>query len=112
VVKPGLVLSRAHVDDIAAALEVSLARPNPGRIYNICDDEPAPPQDVVTHAARLLGVEPPAEVSFADAALPAAAARFYEDNRRVSNARAKAELGWRPRYPSYREGLAAILQSE
>jgi nucleoside-diphosphate-sugar epimerase len=112
VVKPGLVLSRAHVEDIAAALALSLEQPNPGRIYNICDDEPAPPQDVVTHAAQLLGVAPPPQISFADAALPAAAARFYEDNRRVSNARAKAELGWRPKYPSYREGLAAILQSK
>ncbi len=109
VVKPGLVLSRAHVEDIAAALAASIARPDPGRIYNVCDDEPAPPQDVITHAARLLGIDPPPEIPFASAQLPPAAARFYTDNRRVSNARAKAELGWSPRYPTYREGLAAIL---
>lgn len=112
VVKPGLVLSRAHVDDIAAVLAASINRPSPGRVYNVCDDEPAPPQDVVTHAALLLGVEAPAEVTFAAAALPPAAARFYMDSKRVSNARAKAELGWRPRYPSYREGLRAILAAE
>lgn len=111
VVKPGLVLSRAHVDDIAAALAASIARPNPGRAYNVCDDEPAPPQDVVTHAAHLLGVEAPPEIDFADASLPTAALRFYQDSKRVSNARAKAELGWRPAFPSYREGLAAILAS-
>ncbi|MDZ4776465.1 MAG: SDR family oxidoreductase [Alphaproteobacteria bacterium] len=111
VVKPGLVLSRAHVDDIAAVLATSIAKPNPGRAYNVCDDEPAPPQDVVTHAALLLGVEPPPVIAFADAALPAATARFYMDSKRVSNARAKAELDWRPQFPSYREGLAAILAS-
>jgi len=112
VVKPGLVLSRSHVEDIAAVLAASIARPNPGRAYNVCDDEPAPPQDVVTHAALLLGVEPPLEVAFADAALPPAAARFYMDSKRVSNARAKAELGWRPQFATYREGLRAILAAE
>jgi nucleoside-diphosphate-sugar epimerase len=112
VVKPGLVFSRAHVDDIARALAASIARPNPGRIYNIVDDEPAPPQDVTAHAAMLLGIAPPPEIAFADARLSPQAARFYEDSKRVSNARAKAELGWRPLYPSYREGLAAILAAE
>lgn len=112
VVKPGLVMSRAHVDDIASALALSIAHPAPGRIYNVCDDEPAPPQDVVLHAATLLGVEPPPEVPFAEADLPPAAARFYADSRRVSNARLKTELGWTPRYPSYREGLAAILAAQ
>jgi nucleoside-diphosphate-sugar epimerase len=112
VVKPGLVLSRAHVDDIAAGLAASIAKPNPGRAYNVCDDEPAPPQDVVAHAALLLGIEPPPEVAFADAALPPAAARFYMDSKRVSNARAKAELGWRPQFATYREGLSAILAAE
>lgn len=112
VVKAGLVLSRAHVDDIASALEASIARPNPGRIYNVCDDEPAPPQDVTLFAAHLLGVEPPPEISFENANLPPSAARFYLDSRRVSNARLKAEFGWRPQYPSYREGLRAILAAE
>ncbi len=112
VVKPGLVFSRAHVADIAVALRASIARPNPGRAYNICDDEPAPPQDVITHAATLLGVSPPPEVMFIEADLPPASRRFYADSKRVANARAKAELGWRPEYPSYREGLAAVLKSE
>lgn len=109
VVKPGLVLSRAHVEDIAAALAASIARPNPGRIYNVCDDEPAPPQDVTLFAAQLLGLEPPPEIAFDPATMPPAAARFYLDSRRVSNARLKAELGWRPAYPNYRAGLRAIL---
>lgn len=112
IVKPGLVFSRAHVDDIAAALAAALTRPAPGRICNICDDEPAPPQDVIAHAASLMGVAPPPEIAFADADLPPASARFYADSKRVSNARAKAALGWRPRHPSYREGLAAILRAE
>lgn len=109
VIKAGLVLSRAHVEDIASALAASIARPAPGRAYNVCDDEPAPPQDVVTFAAHLLGVEAPPEIAFENAALPPAALRFYQDSKRVSNARAKAELSWRPLYPSYREGLSAIL---
>ncbi|NDC59567.1 MAG: SDR family NAD(P)-dependent oxidoreductase, partial [Alphaproteobacteria bacterium] len=78
----------------------------------ICDDEPAPPQDVIVEAARLLGVAPPPEIPFEAATLSPMARRFYQDGKRVSNARAKAELRWRPAYPSYREGLAAILASE
>ena len=112
IVKEGLVFSRAHVDDIAAALEASIARANRGRAYNICDDEPAPPQDVIAHAAALMGVAPPAEHAYAEADMAPASRRFYSDSKRVSNARAKAELGWRPRYPSYREGLAAILADQ
>jgi len=112
IVKPGQVFSRAHVEDIAAALEASIARPNPGRAYNICDDEPAPPQDVITEAARLIGVPPPPETAYDEAVLSPMARRFYQDSKRVSNARAKAELGWRPAYATYREGLAAILAAE
>lgn len=112
IVKPGQVFSRAHVDDIAAALAASIARPNPGRIYTICDDLPAPPQDVIVEACALLGAPPPPEVPFEAAALSPMAEQFYADNKRVSNARAKAELGWRPRYPTYREGLRAILAQE
>ncbi|CAN5329152.1 SDR family oxidoreductase [soil metagenome] len=105
IAKPGHVFSRAHRDDIAAALEASMARPRPGGIYNVCDDEPAPGEAVILHAAALLGMEPPPPMSEP----PAAASRFYGENKRVSNARAKAELSWRPAYPTYREGLAAIL---
>ncbi|MFZ4600833.1 MAG: SDR family oxidoreductase [Caulobacterales bacterium] len=112
IVKAGQVFSRAHVDDISAALRLSIAQPNACRAYNICDDEPAPPQDVIVEAARLLGVAPPPEIPFEAATLSPMARRFYQDGKRVSNARAKAELRWRPLYPSYREGLAAILASE
>ena len=106
---PGQVFSRIHVDDLAAGLEASIARPRAGGIYNLCDDEPAPNSEVIAYAARLLGVEPPPEVALADANLSAAAMRFYGESKRVSNARGKAELGWRPAYPTYREGLASIL---
>lgn len=106
---PGQVFSRIHVGDLAAGLEASIARPRAGGIYNLCDDEPAPNSEVIAHAARLLGMEPPPEVALADAELSPAAMRFYAESKRVSNARAKAELGWRPAYPTYREGLAAVL---
>jgi len=109
---PGQVFSRIHVDDLAAGLEASIARPRAGGIYNLCDDEPAPNSDVIAHAAQLLGIEPPPEVPLAEANLSPAAMRFYAESKRVSNARAKAELGWRPAYPTYREGLAAILAAE
>ena len=105
----GQVFSRIHVDDLAAGLAASLARPRPGAIYNLCDDEPAPNSDVIAYAARLLGVPIPPEISLAEAALSPAALRFYAESKRVSNARAKAELGWRPAHPTYREGLTAIL---
>jgi nucleoside-diphosphate-sugar epimerase len=110
--KPGQIFSRAHADDIAAALQASMARPNPGRIYNICDDEPAPTAEVTAFAAQLLGIAPPPLVPFAQADLSPMGRRFYAECKRVSNARAKAELGWRPRFPTYREGLTAILQAE
>jgi nucleoside-diphosphate-sugar epimerase len=112
IVKPGQVFSRAHVGDIAHALTLSIGRPNPGRAYNICDNEPGPPQDVITHAANLLGITPPTEVAYTEASLSPMARRFYQDSKRVSNARAKSELGWRPAFPTYREGLAAILRAE
>jgi nucleoside-diphosphate-sugar epimerase len=109
IVKPGQVFSRAHRDDIAAALDLSIAHPHPGAIYNICDDEPAPADDVLGYAAQLLDVAPPPAVAFEDANLSPAAQRFYAECKRVSNARAKAELGWLPHYPTYREGLADCL---
>jgi nucleoside-diphosphate-sugar epimerase len=111
-VKLGHVFSRIHVDDLAAGLEASIARPRPHAVYNLCDDEPAPASDVTAYAAALLGIEPPPEELFDDARLSPAAERFYAECKRVSNARAKAELGWRPAYPSYREGLKAILDQE
>ncbi|MBL8555304.1 MAG: SDR family oxidoreductase [Phenylobacterium sp.] len=106
---PGQVFSRIHVDDLAAGLAASIARPRAGAAYNLCDDEPAPNSDVIAYAARLLEMEPPPEIPLAQAALSPAAMRFYGESKRVSNARAKAELGWRPAYPTHREGLRAIL---
>lgn len=109
---PGQVFSRIHVDDLAAGLAASMSRPRAGGIYNLCDDEPAANSEVVAYAARLLGMAPPPEISLEDAGLSPIAMRFYGESKRVSNALAKAELGWRPAYPTYREGLAAILATE
>jgi hypothetical protein len=109
IVKEGQVFSRAHRDDIAAALDASILQPSPGAIYNICDDEPAPADEVLVYAAQLLGIDPPPAVKFEDANLSAAAQRFYAECKRVSNAKAKSALGWLPEYPTYREGLAACL---
>jgi nucleoside-diphosphate-sugar epimerase len=106
---PGQVFSRIHVDDLAGGLEASIARPRAGGVYNLCDDEPAPNSEVIAYAAGLLGMPPPPEAPLDATALSPAAQRFYAESKRVSNSRAKAELGWRPIYPTYREGLAAIL---
>ena len=106
------VFSRIHVDDIASVLLTSIARPRPGAIYNVCDDEPAAQEVVVAHAAGLLGVEPPPLVPLAAADLSPMARSFYADDKRVSNALIKQELGVALAYPSYREGLAAILAQE
>jgi nucleoside-diphosphate-sugar epimerase len=109
IVAEGQVFSRIHVDDLATGLAASINRPRAGASYNLCDDEPAANSEVVAHAASLLGIEPPAEVTLEEARLPPAAMRFYAESKRVSNALAKAELGWLPAYPTYREGLAAVL---
>ncbi len=108
IVKPGQVFSRIHVEDIATVLEASIDRPNPGQIYNVCDDEPAPPQDVVAHAAELMGIAPPPEQPYETADLSPMARTFYQDNRRVRNDRLETELGVRLAFPTYREGLLAL----
>jgi nucleoside-diphosphate-sugar epimerase len=112
ITEPGQVFSRIHVDDLAAGLEASIARPRAGGIYNLCDDAPCSNAEVIAYAAELLGLPVPPEIPIAEAGLSTLAQRFYAESKRVSNARAKAELGWRPAYPSYREGLAAILAGE
>jgi len=109
VVRPGQVFSRIHVADIVAVLRASMARPDPGAAYNLCDDDPAAPADVVGFAAGLLGLPPPPELPVEAAALSPMARSFWDDNKRVSNARIKRELGVELRYPSYREGLRAII---
>ncbi len=109
IVKPGQVFNRIHVDDIAQAVCAAMAGPALSEIYNLTDDEPAPPEDVVAYAADLLGVPPPPAVAFADADLSPMARSFYADNKRVSNARLHQELGVTLKFPTYREGLHAIL---
>jgi nucleoside-diphosphate-sugar epimerase len=109
IAKPGQVFSRVHVDDLASVLIASIARPRPGAVYNVCDDEPASPAEVVAHAAQLVGVPTPPLVPFDEAVLSPTARSFYADNKRVANALIKTELGVRLRYPDYRAGLAAIL---
>jgi nucleoside-diphosphate-sugar epimerase len=109
IVKPGQMFGRVHVDDIVQVLRASIARPNPCAIYNVADNEPAPPQDVIAFACELLGVAPPPEVPFEEADLSPMARSFYGENRRIDNRRIKEELGVRLRHPGFREGLRAIL---
>jgi nucleoside-diphosphate-sugar epimerase len=111
IVKPGHAFNRAHVDDIAQATRLVLTMGLPGQIWNVADDEPAPPQDVVAYAAALLGLEPPPEEPFDQARLSPTAREFYADNKRVSIAKAKAVLGFAPAYPTYREGLSALAEA-
>jgi nucleoside-diphosphate-sugar epimerase len=110
--KPGHLFSRIHVDDIAATLAASIARPHPGRIYNVCDDEPAAAAEVTAYACKLLGVEPPPLIALEAAGLSPMALSFWEDNRLVANRRLHDELGVTLAYPDYRVGLEAILAAE
>lgn len=110
IIKPGQVFGRIHVDDIAQVLAASMAAPAPGTVYNVCDDDPAPPQDVIGHAAALLGLPPPPAVAYEDADLTPMGRSFYEESKRVRNDRIKHALGVRLLYPTYREGLAALLR--
>ncbi|KIQ71137.1 SDR family oxidoreductase [Wenxinia marina] len=112
IVKQGQVFSRIHVDDIAQVLEASIARPDPGRVYNVCDDDPAPPQEVIAEAARLLGLPVPPAVPFEEAELSPMARSFYAESKRVRNDRIKDELGVELLYPDYRSGLRALLEEE
>lgn len=111
VIKPGQVFNRIHVEDIASVLEAAIARAGErsgARVYNVTDDEPAPPQEVLDYAADLIGVPHPPRVAFEDAEMSTMARSFYQDNKRVSNTRVKRELGVSLLYPTYREGLRAI----
>ena len=109
IIKPGQIFSRIHVEDIAGVLAASIAKPHPGRAYNVCDNEPCPPQEVVEYAANLLGLPLPPEIPFEQAELSPMAKSFYADSKRVSNRRIKTELGYKLIYPTYREGLTALL---
>ncbi len=112
IIKPGQVFSRIHVADIATVLKASIDRPNPGAAYNVCDGDPAPPQDVLAFAAELLGMPPPPEVDFETAEMSPMARSFYAESKRVSNARLHEELGVTLAYPDYRSGLTAMLGDE
>lgn len=111
-VKPGHMFNRIHVADIATTLRASLAAPSPGRVYNLADDLPAPSADLVTFACDLMGVAPPQEIPFEQAELSPMARAFWADNKRVGNRRIKDEFGVRLAYPTYREGIRAILAAE
>ncbi|MBL0402562.1 SDR family oxidoreductase [Microvirga aerilata] len=112
IVKPGQVFNRIHTADIAQVLMASMENPGSGKaVYNVADDEPGPPQDVIAYAAELLGVAPPPEVPFETAEQTPMARAFYEDNKRVRNTRIKTELGVTLRYPTYRHGLDALFEA-
>lgn len=112
ILKPGHVFSRIHVDDIALALDLAMARNVKGEVFNLADDRPEENSVVTEAAAAMLGLPPPPAIPFDEAQMSPMMASFYAECRRVSNARAKAVLGWRPSFPTWREGLAAILQAE
>lgn len=112
IIKEGQVFSRIHVEDIATAVWASMTHPHPGRVYNLCDNDPAPPEDVLAYAAHLLGLPPPPAIAYDAAEMTPMARSFYAESKRVRNLRLTQELGVALRYPSYREGLEALLALE
>lgn len=112
IVKPGQIFSRIHVADIAQVLLASLDRPSPGAVYNVCDDTPAPPEDIIAHAAEIAGLPLPPLEDFATAEMTPMARSFYSESKRVSNRRIRHELGVELLYPDYRAGLAALAKAE
>jgi nucleoside-diphosphate-sugar epimerase len=112
IIKEGQVFSRIHVEDIAQILLASINRPNPGAIYNMCDNDPAPPEDVIAHAAELLNLPVPEAVDYETAEMTPMARSFYAESKRVRNDRIRDELGVTLKYPDYRSGLAALLAAE
>lgn len=112
IIKPGQVFSRIHVDDIAQVLAASMQHPRPGSVYNLCDDDPAPPEDVIAHAAELLCLPLPPAIPYDQADLTPMARSFYAESKRVRNDRIKSDLGITLLHPTYRQGLAALLALE
>lgn len=112
IIKQGQVFSRIHVDDIAQVLAASIVQPNAGAIYNLCDDDPAPPEDVIAHAADLLGLPTPPAQDYETADMTPMARSFYAESKKVRNDRIKTDLGVKLIYPDYRVGLAALLAAE
>lgn len=112
IIRPGQFFSRIHVEDIAQVLMASIRQPAPGTAYNVCDDNPAPPQDVLSHAAALLGLPPPPAVPFDQAEMGPLARSFYSESKRVRNDRIRRDLGVNLLHPTYQAGLAALLADE
>ena len=112
IIKEGQVFSRTHVVDIARVLAASINKPNPGAAYNVCDNDPAPPEDVIAYAAELLGLPIPEAVDFETAEMTPMARSFYAESKKVRNGRIKDELGVELLYPDYRSGLKALLAQE
>lgn len=112
ILKPNQVFSRIHVDDIAQTLAASIAHPNPSQIYNVCDNDPAPPQDVIAYAAHLLGLPTPPAENWEDADMTPMARSFYAESKRVRNDRIKTELGVALIHPDYRAGLKSLLEQD
>lgn len=112
IIKKDQVFSRTHVEDIAQVLHASINTPNTGAVYNVCDDTPAPPQDVIAYAAELLNLPIPPAVDFDDAKMTDMARSFYSDSKKVRNNRIKDELGVKLLYPTYQTGLQALLKTE
>jgi nucleoside-diphosphate-sugar epimerase len=112
IIKQNQLFSRIHVDDIAQVLAASIAQPNTGSIYNVCDNMAAPPEDVIGHAAELLGMDLPKAVDFETADMTPMARIFYSESKRVRNDKIINELGVTLLYPDYKSGLAALLRDE
>ncbi len=110
IIKKNQLFSRIHVEDIARVLLASINAPNAGRIYNVCDNNPAPPEDVIAYAAKLLGLPVPAAVDYDTADMTPMARSFYAESKKVRNDRIKAELGVELRYPTYQDGLTALMK--
>jgi nucleoside-diphosphate-sugar epimerase len=108
IIKPGQVFSRIHVDDIAQTLAASIARPNANAVYNVCDDDPAPPQDVLAYAAELLNLPVPPAEDWDSADMTQMARSFYAESKRVRNHRIKSDLGVKLKFPTYQVGLQAL----
>ena len=112
IIKPDHIVNRIHVEDIVTALLASIATPDPLRIYNLSDGRPAPPQDVLSFAARLCSTPIPPRVGLDSPDISEMARSFYTETKRVSNMRAQTELGWAPKYPNYQTGLMSIYKSK
>ena len=112
VIKKNQLFSRIHVEDIAQTLSASILKPNPGAIYNVCDNHPAPPEEVISYAAQLLGLPDPPKVKFEDAIMTDMARSFYLESKKVRNNKIKNELGVLLKYPNYKVGLKALIKEE